>query len=140
MAKQLFIYLPGEKTGWNQSHFFQHAANNFNQMEIEEPERTYTFKEGIEDFRVFNAATTPTTFLRPKIFYRSQVEVDYNHFNFRNNISGILVSVFHPLNGSILINKTGGDFQSEFDPDFAGQKFFLYQTETKEQREKLITF
>ncbi|MBK6573075.1 MAG: hypothetical protein IPG21_11480 [Saprospiraceae bacterium] len=135
-----FIYLPGEKTGWNQSHFFQHAANNFNQMEIEEPERTYTFKEGIEDFRVFNAATTPTTFLRPKIFYRSQVEVDYNHFNFRNNISGILVSVFHPLNGSILINKTGGDFQSEFDPDFAGQKFFLYQTETKEQREKLITF
>ena len=85
-------------------------------------------------------STTPTTFLRPKIFYRSQVEVDYNHFNFRNNISGILVSVFHPLNGSILINKTGGDFQSEFDPDFAGQKFFLYQTETKEQREKLITF
>ncbi|MGB4817910.1 MAG: C25 family cysteine peptidase [Saprospiraceae bacterium] len=135
-----FIYLPGEKTGWNQSHYFQHAKNNFNQMEIEEPERSYTFKEGIEDFRVFNAATTPTTFLRPKIFYRSQVEVDYNHFNFRNNISGILVSVFHPLNGSLLINQTGGDFKSESDPAYAGQKFFLYQTETKEQRQNLIEF
>ena len=135
-----FIYLPGKKDGWNQSHFFQDRKNRFDQMQLQEPDRRLSFKEALEDFRVFLAATTPSTFLRPKIFYRGSVEMDYNHFNFNNNISGILVSVFDPLNGDLWVNRTGGDFGSFNQSGFAGNKFFLFPTETPVQREALMNF
>lgn len=135
-----FIYLPGKGGGWNQSHFFQDRKNKFEQMQIQEPDRRLAFREALEDFRVFLAATTPGTFLRPKIFYRGSVEMDYNHFIFNNNISGILVSVFNPLDGNLWVNQTGGDFGSFNQPGFAGNKFFLFPTETAAQREALMSF
>lgn len=135
-----FIQMPNVPNGWNQSHFFQDIKNDFEKIKLEEPNRRFEFKESLEDFRVFNALTKASHFLRPKIFYQGEVKVDYNEDVYKKDFSGILVSVFSPTEGNLWINQTGGDFGSYLQPNAAGKPFFVFKTETKLERESLIQF
>lgn len=136
-----FIYIPSSSTGWNQSHFFQHTQNDFTKMNISEPDRKFKYNDEVVDFRVYNGyIEIPGIFIRPKIFINSQVEVDYDYWNRMTDVSGILVSVFDALDGHLWINQTGSDFNSSGNGTFVGQKYFLFRTETKDQRQQLINF
>lgn len=135
-----FIYLNQSPDGWNQSHFFQDRRNTFNQIQLEEPDRKFEFKEGLEDFRVFNAITRANHFLRPKIFYKGDVKVDYNDDIYKNDFSAVLISVFDPVSGDLWLNSSGSDYGSFYQSNYSGKPFFIFPTDNLDARTKLIDF
>ena len=54
-----FLYLPGEITGWNQSHYYQYLENDYSNINLE-PTREFTF---VPDVKTYEVATGiyPTT-------------------------------------------------------------------------------
>ncbi|MEP7196633.1 MAG: C25 family cysteine peptidase [Saprospiraceae bacterium] len=135
-----FIYMPGNEIGWNQSHFFQHTKNDLNRIQITEPKRNFEYKNAVIEFRALNGYIELPTYIRPKIYWGDSVLADYQYWNLRSDLSGILVAVLNPINGRLITNQSGSDFESVGGPSMAGNFYFLFATETKEDRLKLINF
>ncbi len=136
-----FIYIPGNEIGWNQSHFFQHTKNDNINIEVTDKNRKYEFKNIIREFRLFNGyVEIPELYYRPKIILGSTVVADYEYWNFRRDLSGILIAYIDPIKGDISKNITGSDYNSVGGPNMAGNSYFLYSTATKDDRAKLLDF
>ncbi|NOT38296.1 MAG: hypothetical protein HOP11_13065 [Saprospiraceae bacterium] len=135
-----FIYIPGPEIGWNQSHYFQHAKNDLTKMEILETERKYEYVNEVREFRVYNGYIELPTFIRPKIFVGSDVVADFNYWEQRSDLSGIVVAFLDPITGTISKNITGSDFNSVGGSKLAGSAYYLFATNSKEERTKLLDF
>ena len=57
-----FLYAPGERDGWNQSHFFQWEKNQFKNILLDSTSREFTFDKRTWDIRVKNALLDPQDF------------------------------------------------------------------------------
>jgi len=135
-----FIHLPGSSPGWNQSHFFQFRKDDFVKMQMEEPQREFHYAQGFIEIRANNGYIELPTYIRPRLYVGTDVASDYDYWNYNNNFSGIVVNVFNPISGALWINQSGGDFGSYNDGRYAGKPFFVFQTETAEQRLRLMDF
>jgi hypothetical protein len=49
-----FLYLQDQEEGWNQSHYFQHLGNYYNNMEIREDSRRFEYLEDVKFVRIQN--------------------------------------------------------------------------------------
>lgn len=135
-----FIYIPGSSPGWNQSHFFQYKKDDFVKFQLEEPHREFTYAKGFIEFRANNGYIELPTYIRPRLYVGTDVASDYDYWNYNNDFSGVVVNVFNPITGKLWVNQSGGDFNSYNDPRYAGKPFFVFQTETSEQRSHLMNF
>lgn len=136
-----FIYIPGPEIGWNQSHYFQHAKNDLNQMEIFEDNRKFEYKNAIREFRVLNGYIETPNATRPKIIVGPDVAADYDYYNDkRKDLSGILVAYLNPSTAILSKNISGSDFNSSGGAELAGNPYFLFATSTKEERLNLLNF
>lgn len=48
-----FLYRPGSRRGWNQSHYFQYAANTFEGLQLRETERSLQYEEVLTGVTAF---------------------------------------------------------------------------------------
>lgn len=137
-----FIYLPSQSEGWNQSHFFQFTKDNLEDMVIAEPGRKFNFANEVIEFRASNGYIELPSYIRPRIYSGTGSVMDFqywNHYNF--NFSGIVVSMFDTDVNQMRVNVTGTDGGSFDDAHLlAGMPFYLFKTDTKAEREKLINF
>lgn len=134
------IYLPGSSPGWNQSHFFQWQKNELQKMRIDEPTRNWQYSPSFIEFRATNGYIELPSFIRPRVYVGNDVAADYEYWKYNTGFSGIVVNVFNPVNGALWVNTGGGDFNSYADARFQGQRFFVFKTETREQRQALMQF
>ncbi len=135
-----FIYIPGKETGWNQSHFFQFKRDDFNGIQINEPSRKFEYLSGNLEFTALNGYIELPTYIRPKVYLKDSVKADYEYWNFRSDLSGIVIAFLDPLTERLVSNKTGSDYGSIGGPNMAGSNYFLFATETKEDRIKIVNF
>ncbi|MBK9109279.1 MAG: hypothetical protein IPM92_13165 [Saprospiraceae bacterium] len=135
-----FIYLPGSTPGWNQSHFFQHKKNDLYKMQLNEPDRQFQYSAAYVEIRANNGYIELPSFIRPRLYVGTDVSSDYDYWNYNNNFSGVVVNVFNPISGRLWVNVTGGDFNSYQDGRYGGKPFYIFQTETAQQRAILMDF
>ncbi|MCC6817137.1 MAG: hypothetical protein IT267_12050 [Saprospiraceae bacterium] len=137
-----FVYIPGNEIGWNQSHFFQYTKDKFNQLAIKEDQRYFEFGNSILECRLFNGYITPrsTNYFRPKIVLGSDVKAQYDYWDYPSDVSGVVVAFVDPVSGNLVKNITGSDKNSRGGSRMANQPYFLFSTENKEERAKLLGF
>lgn len=135
-----FIYLPNSADGVNQSHYFQFAENTYNNLKIENQRRQFSFTEDLVEFRIANGYIELPSYIRPRIFHGDDYIMDYKYWNYFSNLSGIIVSYFNMQTGSLVRNATGTDYNSFGDTRNAGQPFFIWKTDTRDQRARLMDF
>ena len=134
-----FVYLEGENQGWNQSHFYQWARNDFNNSGMEESTRDWRFVENINEIRIKNGVASDDGFL-PEIIYQNRPT---QYLKFSDEISsGVYISTFDAVTGRPMENNPGpGDFGSHLSAlwveDFIS---YPYRTDTPEQRANAINF
>ena len=114
--------------------------NTLNGIQITESKRSFEYKDVIIEFAALNGYIELPTFIRPKIYLGSGVEADYRYWDFRNDLSGLVIAFLNPLTGQLVTNSTGSDFGSIGGSSMAGSTYFLYATDTKENRAKIINF
>jgi hypothetical protein len=134
-----FIYLPNSSEGYNQSHYFQYKDNEFENFKISS-NRKFEFDEEEVEFRVANGYIELPNYIRPRIFHGEGYIMDYKYWNLISNMSGIIVSVFNMKTGELWTNVSGSDYGSFGGGSIATLPLFLWKTETKEERKKLMDF
>ena len=106
-------------------------------MRIDEPTRNWQYSSSFVEFRATNGYIELPSFIRPRVYVGNDVAADYEYWKYNTDFSGIVVNVFNPVNGELWVNTGGGDFNSFADARFQGQRFFVFKTETREQRQAL---
>ncbi|HEX5625576.1 MAG TPA: hypothetical protein VFX48_06140, partial [Saprospiraceae bacterium] len=135
-----FVYLPGHGTGWNQSHFFQHRKNEFQKMQLNEPNRNFQFADAFVEIRANNGYIELPSFIRPRIYVGTDVAADYDYWNYASDFSGVVINVFDPLTGNLWVNASGRDYNSYFHPGYLNKPFFVFKTETADERRVVMDF
>ena len=135
-----FIYLPNSAEGFNQSHYYQYKNNEFTNLKLEATNRQFEYENELIEFRVSNGFIELPSYIRPRIYQGENYIMDYRYWEILDNVSGIITTVFNMKNGSLWTNTTGSDFGSYGAGAVAGKPFFLWKTETPEERKKLYDF
>lgn len=136
-----FVYLPNYDHGWNQSHFFQFKKDEFFDKVISEPSRKFAYADEALELRASNAFIELPQYYRPRVYFGDNYIMDYQYWNyFSNEFSSVVVSVFNVQSKKMWVNSTGTDFNSFGSSRIAGLTFFIFKTETKDQRAALIDF
>ncbi len=132
-----FAFLPQEAEGWNQSHYFQFASNEFEQLELNEETRR-KFEFGKENYSVQIKNRLWDAVDRPGYTYNNVRYGSVTPWNFMDSGLGFVIGdrrdsidgFFNPVKpkyGSI--NPTGGKL-----------KGFFFKTDTQADRENIIQF
>ena len=120
-----FIYAPGERDGWNQSHFYQWQKNDYDKMLIDSITRNFSFSKRTWDIRVKNELLDPQDFW---VFVNGN---PWASLNARQLAPAISVFIWHPQD--VLYKNRGSDFGSiRFSPDA-----FLYKMTSPIDRKNL---
>lgn len=131
-----FAYLPNEEEGWNQSHFFQFAQNEFSDLEIsEETERNFEFEKEYQIVSLRNKTWDEED--KPGYFYNNNRTFSMNSWDWFDN--GISVIINNPLTMWHLVNPIGGEFGS-FNPTGRNIRVYSFKTDTPENRKMAIDF
>lgn len=72
-----FVYIQGEDPGWNQSHFHQYLKDDYQNISIAEPDRTFKFPPSANSLHV---RTGLVTFQNGPVDYET-LGWDYNNYN-----------------------------------------------------------
>ena len=99
-----FIYLPDSESGWNQSHYFQMARNDYYKMSLPEDSRTFTYDDRIWDVRIKNEIRSTGDFW---VYVNNTPWASLNPREM-----GSLVSVFAWDYQNVIFKNSGNDFGS----------------------------
>ncbi len=135
-----FIYIPGKEIGWNQSHYFQFAADDLKNIDIAEPDRDFKYKKGTVEFTALNGYIELPTYIRPRVYIKDSVLADYKYWEFRSDLSGIVIAHVDPLTERLVPNVSGSDFGSIGGASMAGSNYFLFSTATAQDRASILNF
>ena len=132
-----FIYMPEASPGWNQSHYFQHLKNDFDNLSLPEETRKNSYAEYLSDLTVLNGVYDGE--FRP--------ELNVNNIPTRYIPSdgpvegGVYIAVLDPVSLKTLNNDHPGLYGSII-PSWLGVGFtaFPFNTQTLEDRENVINF
>ncbi len=132
-----FIYMPGASPGWNQSHYFQHLKNDFDNLTLPEETRKNRYAEYPSDLTVLNGVYDGT--FRP--------ELNINNIPTRYIPSdgpiegGVYIAVLDPVSLETLNNDHPGLYGSII-PPWLGVGFtaFPFHTQTYEDRVNVMNF
>ena len=131
-----FAYLPDEEEGWNQSHFFQFAQNEFNDMEIsEETGRKFEFGKEYHNAKFRNKLWDIDD--RPGYTFNNVTFGSVTPWNYMN--SGIAFVIYNKNRGVFSRNAIGGEFGS-LNPTGASIAVYPFRTDTPESRKNITDF
>lgn len=120
-----FLYAPGERDGWNQSHYYQWIKNNYTRLIRDTLSRDLSFDSRTWDIRVKNELFDPQDFW---VFVNG---TPWASLNPRQLAPVLSVFIWHPKD--ILFKNRGRDFGSlQFSSDA-----FLYRMNTPADRKNL---
>ena len=127
-----FLYQPGGKDGWNQSHYFQFLGNSLQQLNWNEPQRKLEFQSKLNNI------------IAESVPFNNQINNVPTRYLYNNNrifravfVQGVVVAVFDPFTGQPWLNSDGPQrYGSINGNDWA----FIFATNTAEQRKKVIQF
>ena len=131
-----FLYLPGEITGWNQSHYFQYLNDAYNNIELE-PGRKFEF---VPDVTTYKVTTGIANWYDVSSYINDELVGVGSCVN-----SGLVVFVVDPNSGEpwlsheVGVSNTGpyGDYYCSGAPT---QRILQFYTNTPEKRELLYQF
>ncbi len=130
-----FVYLPQSANGWNQSHFFQFAKNEFSFMEWPEETRTLDFASNFIDVKIKNRIYDPPYGI-PRYFIGNETIASY--YGYSALPAGVMVGVLDSLTAEPWINPGGLPYGDDI--SINGQGGFLFFTSDSLQRAELIDF
>ncbi len=131
-----FLFLQDQGEGWNQSHYFQHLNNYFNNMEIREDSRRLEYLEDVKFVRIQNGIFPS---LWPSINFNN-TPYGYIAWNESTN-GGVYIAVIDSTTADPWLNNPPGLYGSRLDNSWAyGWGVFPFSTQTEAQREKVINF
>jgi hypothetical protein len=131
-----FLYLQGQEEGWNQSHYFQHLGNYYNNMEIREDSRRFEYLEDVKFVRIQNGVFPA---LWPNINFNN-TPYGYIAWNESTN-GGVYIAVIDSITADPWLNNPPGLYGSRLDNSWAyGWGVFPFSTQTEAEREKVINF
>ena len=120
-----FLFSPGERDGWNQSHFFQWGKNDFNRLFLDSTNREFTFEKRTWDIRVKNKLLDPQDFW---VFVNG---TPWSSLNARQLAPALSIFIWHPKD--ILLKNSGRDYGSlKFSSDN-----FLYKMNSPADRKNV---
>ncbi len=132
-----FAYLPKESEGWNQSHFFQFAANMFNNLEISEmSHRQFEFGKLFNTVQLKNRLWDPVD--RPGYTFNNVRYGSITPWDYMDSGLGFVIGDRNNFVDGIF-NPIGGKYGS-INPVGKAIKGFFFKTDTKADREKIINF
>lgn len=131
-----FLYLPGEITGWNQSHYFQYLDDEYNNIELQ-PSRKFEF---VPDLTTYKVSTGTAYWYDVSSYINGELVGVGSCVN-----SGFVVFVVDPNSGEpwltheVGVSNTGpyGDYYCSGAPT---QRVLQFYTNTPEKRELLYQF
>lgn len=132
-----FLYDPQLNPGWNQSHYFQLAANTFDSLLLNPENRQYEFSDQFTEIWIRNLIEE-TSDNQPRYFVNSALQGEFFAF-FRNLPGNVFVCVKSPYHGRFLLNPSPGDYGSTNE---SGSliRVFPFVTTTQEGRAALMDF
>jgi len=120
-----FLYAPGERDGWNQSHYFQWRKNQFKNILLDSTSREFTFDKRTWDIRVKNELLDPQDFW---VFING---TPWASLNARQIAPALSIFIWHPKD--ILFKNSGNDYGSlNFSSDA-----FLYRMNSPADRKNV---
>ena len=133
-----FIYLPGEKEGWNQSHFYQYKKDAYNFLYLRDDSKKFDFGNKENSVRLRNKyfeESDKPGYLFNFVLYRSV----FTAWEFMQSGIAVVVnsksgSKFFPLK-----NLPGGTYGA-FNPTGSNLDVFPFKTDSFEDRKKLMEF
>ncbi len=131
-----FAYLPEEDEGWNQSHFFQFAQNEFTDLELsEETNRQFEFGKEYQNVKLRNKLWDLDD--QPGYFYNNVRTFSMNAWDWFDE--GISIIINNPKTMWHLLNAIGGS-DGSYNPTGRSIRVYSYKTDTPENRKKAIDF
>lgn len=134
--KSSFLYLPGDITGWNQSHYFQYIDDDYNNIELA-PNRKFEFVPDLTTYKV----STGTA-----LWYDVASYIDGELVGLGSCVNqGFVVYVVDPHSGEPwLTHEVGvtntGPYGDYYCSGAATQRVLQFYTNTPERREILYQF
>ena len=134
-----FVFLEGEKSGWNQSHFYQWTKDEFSNTRMDTTSNDLVYVNTLFDIRIKNGVYPDAV---PGITYQNN-PINYLHYP-GEIMSGIYMSTFDGDTGIGDTNDptVGGEYGSHVEAQWVGDEFicFPFRTDTKPQRANAINF
>lgn len=129
-----FLYLTGERYGWNQSHFYQFRETQNTNIELSENRRGFKFLDDVKSIRVKNG-------VYPDVWPEVAINNDpYIYLPWDNPIKGgLYICVLDSITADPWINPPPGLYGSHISP-WAYWAAFPYSTQTPEGRNLAIQF
>ncbi|MEY3368403.1 MAG: putative signal peptide protein, partial [Bacteroidota bacterium] len=128
-----FTWLPGDREGWGQFHYYQFLANRFDGMELNPQTRQLNFAKDYLNLRIrnklYNFSDQPNGFVNG---------VRWSDF-FRWELQGSLTFVVFDTLGKIWVNPKPGEYGS-VNNTAARIAAFPFPADNQQQRAKIIDF
>lgn len=131
-----FAFLPNEEEGWNQSHFFQFAQNEFTDLEIsEETGRRFEFGKDYFNIILKNSHWNPND--RPGYIRNNVLLAKSFVWDFLD--AGIGIVINNDIDFSFDFNLPGGNSGS-YNPTSTDYIVHAFKTSSPEERKKAMDF
>jgi len=127
-----FLFQPGSKNGWNQSHYFQLLETNLQQLNWDTERRKLLFQSKLNNIIAESVPYSPQTNSVPTRYLYNNSRIFRTVF-----VQGVVVAVFDPLTGQPWLNTDGQQRYGTLNQQDFG---FIFETNTPEQRKKVIDF
>ena len=139
-----FVYLEGQKPGWNQSHYYQFVKDDFTNLEIDETTRKWQFSDEVTFFKFRNATVDDVNQLRPVLIQEGVDVMDYYDYSPLDHPThtwtyrqGVYVSIFDGQTGEVIQNPSPGAYGSRNITNI-NINYFAFNTANYEDRVGLM--
>nr|MDQ3016436.1 C25 family cysteine peptidase [Bacteroidota bacterium] len=134
-SRRSFLYQPGSREGWNQSHFYQFTDNVLVSIQPDSVKRGFLYTQSNKNFRMLNRYHDVDQGLVPFFFEDGKFNAKLAQ-RFRNkNVHGFVVAI-DSITGNYLMNTVEGLYGSV--PDPLPMEGFAYDLTTAVSRQNMI--
>ncbi len=138
-----FIYLEKGNTGWNQSHFFQFKNDNFNTLNLVDSDRKFKYQDTRNSIAFQNGPFDDSFQPQADIatdFAPSWLSAYFKGYYLSKSNTGVMIWINDGTTLKSIQNKVPGLYGSDFQNGSWEDYCFPYNTNTPEERAKLINF